>query len=140
MKSTTLLLIGGLAFAGVALAGDPAPQSTQSSSASKIAIDPVTGQRRAITEEESAALDAQVAQTNARSRSIAQSIVSAGGLPIPATYEESIAGAVTKDGLTAYIAPLEAYSRVVITRAPDGKVTISEDDSGSTHSVEAARE
>lgn len=123
MRLTTLALMGGLCFAGNALATDPVPQHDAATSSLKIGIDAKTGKRRVLSAEESAALDAQAApRTVARSRMAAPTLASP-----PATFAESAAAGMRKGSLTGYVAPLESLSRVTISRDAAGKVTISED-------------
>lgn len=125
MKLTTLALLGGLCLAGSALANEPAPRQDQAvaGSSMKIGIDAKTGKRRALTAEESAALDAAAApRTMARSRMAAPGLASP-----PATFAESAATGLSRGGLTGYIAPLESFSSMTISRDADGKVIISED-------------
>ncbi|GAB1406467.1 hypothetical protein MASR1M8_03860 [Thermomonas brevis] len=127
MKVATLAVLGGLCFAGNALAADPAPQQDTPATAGsslKVGIDAKTGKRRVLTAEESAALDAQAAPrtTMARARMAAPSLQAP-----PATYAESAAAGISKGGLTAYVAPLESLSHVTISRDANGKIVISED-------------
>lgn len=123
MKCTTLMVLGGLAFAGVTLAAEPTPQNTAPGTSVKIGIDAKTGKRRQLTAEESAALDAQA--NNLRAKSFASRAKA--GPSAPASYEESIAGAVSKNGLTIYAAPLESYSHITMTRDTSGKMVMLED-------------
>ena len=125
MKNTILIVLGGLLFAGTALAAEPQSAVTGSSSL-KIGIDAKTGKRRQLTAEESAALDAQVA---AKSRTMAKSTsaMAKGGLTPPATFAESAANGVSRGGLTGYVAPLESYSAITATIGADGKLTLLED-------------
>lgn len=142
MKCTTLLMLGGLAFAGATLAAEPTPQSTPTGSSMKIGIDAKTGKRRTLTSEESAALDAQGAKMQAaKGRTASRSIMTNGAvLAAPATYAESAAAGVSKNGLTGYIAPLESFSGITATVAADGKVTILEDGHPMTSAQETASE
>lgn len=120
MKSKTLFLIGGLAFAGVALAGDPAPQSTASAPSLKVGIDKATGKLRPLTATESNALDSQAQRA-------------ALGSPVrsnqPATVEESIAQMRTSQrvpGIQGFRVPVEMMSSLEATRNADGTITFSE--------------
>ena len=142
MKSTTLLLLGGLAFAGAALAAEPTPQSTSTGSSMKVGIDAKTGERRVLTPEESAALDAQGAKLRAANAGAASRgiMTKRNALVAPATYAESAAAPVSRNGLTGYLAPLESMSGITATVGADGKVTILEDGHPMTNSVEMASE
>ena len=67
MKSTTLIVLGGLLFAGTSLAAEPQQiqhdDTTQAaSSGSKVGIDPKTGKLRRLNAIESAQLDAIAAR------------------------------------------------------------------------------
>ena len=57
MKATTLIVLGGLMFAGTAIAADP-QQATTADSSMKVGIDAKTGKLRRPTAAESAQLDA----------------------------------------------------------------------------------
>lgn len=142
MKSTTLLLLGGLAFAGATLAAEPTPQNSTAGSSMKVGIDAKTGKLRTLTPEESAALDAQGAKMQAaKARTASRTIMTQGpALTAPATYAESAASGVSKNGLTGYIAPLESMSGITATVAADGKVTILEDGLPMTKAGEMASE
>ena len=140
MKTAIFVLIGSLAFAGAACASDPAPQANNGNSV-KIGIDAKTGQRRQLSSEESAALDARAQAQSAKAglRSAPQRTVLAGVL-IPATYAESAAAAVSKNGLTGYWAPVESYSRISVQRDADGKPHYAEDGQPMVQAREAASE
>lgn len=128
MKAATLVLVGGLVFAGASLASEPAPQQTTTPSASlKIGIDPITGKRRQLTAEESAALDAQAAAMSRTAAKASSARAKTAGLATPATFAESAASGVSKGGVTGYIAPLESYSHITITRDANGKIVMMED-------------
>lgn len=127
MKSmmVPLILLGGLTLAGSALAADAAAQDTPApASASKVAIDPVTGKRRPITQAESRALDAQAAN---QLRTAQRSGKSKGGIRFPASQGESVANAKTVNGITSYKPSLDLLSSMTATVDASGKVVISED-------------
>lgn len=145
MKSTTLLLIGGLAFAGVALAGDPAPQSAPAGTSLKVGID-ANGNLRPLTAEESAALDAQAAANggngamarNARTATVAGTASKA---RFPTTEAEALATARTVNGITAMKPMLESVGSVNVVRNADGTLTFSENgEPAGSHKSEPASE
>jgi hypothetical protein len=120
MKPTIMIVLGGLLFAGTSLAAEP--QSTPVGNSVKVGIDAKTGKRRQLTSEESAALDAQAAKMSAK----AGKTRAKGGLPTPVTYAESVAGGVSKDGISVYLAPLESMSSLTATVDANGKVSLLE--------------
>lgn len=134
MKSTIMIVLGGLLFAGTSLAAEP--QAAGAGSSLKVGIDAKTGKRRQLTSEESAALDAQAAKM----RSKTAMARAKGELPTPATYAESVAGGVDRDGMTGYLAPLESMSSLTATIDANGKVTLSENGQPLKHSEEMASE
>lgn len=125
MKATTLIVLGGLLFTGTALAAEPQAQATGASS--KIAIDPVTGKRRQMTTEESAALDAQAAAAKrlgaARSKSATATATAAGA---PATMDEALQNTRVVNGIVGFRAPMDSMSSLTVTRNADGSLTYSE--------------
>ena len=136
MKSTTLALLGGLLCAGSALASDPVPppQPAAAGSSIKIAIDPATGKRRALTAAESAALEnaapaARMARTAVTRKQ-----------RIPATEAEAAATAVTVNGITMMKPSQEMLSTITISRDADGKLVYSEDGVPMGQQQEAAHE
>ncbi len=145
MKSTPWLLVSGMLFAGTALAADPlAPQDAASQSSSlKIAIDPVTGERRALTAEESSALDAktsELAQARRQAKSGNRSARATGPAALPATIEESLANAKTVRGITGFKPTADMLSSTQMTRNADGTLTIQHvdvSDSAATADVHA---
>ena len=138
MKATTLIALGALAFAGTALAAEPQPQATGASS--KIAIDPVTGKRRQMTTEESAALDAQATAAKrvgaARAKSATATATAASGSP--ATMEEALQNTRVVKGIVGFRAPMDSMSSLTVTRNADGTLTFSE--SGESQPAPQARE
>lgn len=145
MKSTTLLLIGGLAFAGVALAGDPAPQSAPAGTSLKVGID-ANGNLRPLTAEESAALDAQAAANGsngvmARNARTATAAGTTSKARFPTTEAEALATARTANGITAMKPMLESVGSVNVVRNADGTLTFSENgEPAGSHKSEAASE
>lgn len=140
MKSTTLIVLGGLLFAGTSLAAEPQPQAAGASL--KIGIDPVTGQRRALTGEESAALDAQQSQAGNNLQAKAKSAKASNAMlsRFPATDAEAMAGAVKGNGVVAMKPSLESISSITVTRDSQGKLTFSENGEAMTQKQEAASE
>ena len=119
-----LVLLGGLTLAGSALAADAAPQDVAvQASASKVAIDPVTGKRRPITAGESRALDVQAANAM---RAAQRSRKSKGGIRAPATQAESLASAKTVHGYLRFEVSDEDLSSVNASVNAAGKVVVSE--------------
>lgn len=89
MKATTLIVLGGLLFAGTALAAEP-QQATNTESGSKVGINPATGKLRRLSAAESAKLDALAAQKQKQK---------------PAAAKARAKGtALTKDGLVTFTA------------------------------------
>jgi hypothetical protein len=138
MKATTLIVLGGLLFAGTSLAAEP-QQATTNSSGMKVGINPATGKLRPLNAEESAKLDAIEAakQKSAATRSNAKAKPLAKGERL------------TKDGLVTFTAANgmtvveldESY--MVETRATigaDGKVIVTHDGEPLQGAVEAANE
>lgn len=126
--AATLMVLGGLVFAGTALASEPAPQQNAQAPAAaglKVGIDAKTGKRRQLTAEESAALDAQAAKSRIAAKGART--MAKGALTPPATFAESAAAGVSRGGLTGYVAPLESYSTITATRDANGKITLMED-------------
>lgn len=125
MNSRTMIVLGGLLFAGTALAGDPASQNNSAPGASlKVAIDKATGKQRALTAEESAALDAQ-ATNMAMGRSAAR--MAQPTRHFPATMEEAEAGKVEKNGIVAMKPTADMVGALTVTRNADGTLVYSED-------------
>lgn len=135
MKTTIMIVLGGLLFAGTSLAGEPQAAATGSNSL-KVGIDAKTGKRRQLTSEESAALDAKSMKAASKTRGV----MAKGGLAIPATFEESAANGISKDGMTGYLAPLESMSSLTATVDANGKVTLLENGQPVKHSEELASE
>lgn len=123
MKSTTLLLMGGLAFAGTALAGDPTPQQTASPSL-KVGIDKATGRLRPLTPTESAALDAQARASRTTVAPGAKTATAQSNRP--ATMDQALANLKKVKGIAGFQMPEEMMSSLTATRNADGSVTLSE--------------
>lgn len=142
MKATTLIVLGGLLISGASLAAEPQSQTT--GPAMKIGIDPVTGQRRVLTSEESAALDEQQAPSGNNLRAKAAAKATAPVSPMlarfPATNAEAMAGAVQANGIVAMKPSLEALSSIAVERNADGTLSYSENGEPMTEKREAASE
>ena len=133
-----LVLLGGLTLAGSVLAADAAAQVTgMAANASKVAIDPVTGKRRPITQAESRALDAQAAN---QLRTAQRSGKSKGGIRFPASQGESVANAKTVNGITGFKPTADMLSSITATIGADGKVVVSEDGQPATNAQELPNE
>lgn len=130
MKTTVLALVGGLAFAGVALAHDPAPQQTAATGPSlKVGIDKATGKLRPLNEAESAALDGKATAANGNNTSLraGRTSLAPRAKPFPMTYKQiPVADKVTYNGLTSFRAPEEFMSEVTVQRNADGSLTVRE--------------
>ena len=123
MKSTALFLLGGLAFAGASVAGEPVPQTDIGTSSSlKVGIDAKTGKRRQLTAEESAALDAQANQRKAKGISAK----TASKFNFPATVEESMANKRVVKGFVGFKPIAASMSSVTVTRNADGTLVFAE--------------
>lgn len=128
MKSTTLLLIGGLAFAGTAFAGDPTPQQTSGPSL-KVGIDKTTGKLRPLTGEESAALDAQSSQSAGNARSLRANpgvARSKDRFTFPTTAAEVKATVRVVNGITVMKPMADSMSSMTVSRNADGTLQFQE--------------
>lgn len=132
MKATTLIVLGGLLFAGTAIAAEP-PQATSAESGMKVGIDPKTGKLRRLTAAESAQLDAMAAKSQAQK-------------PVAAKAKGK---AMAKDGATTFVAvngmtiselDESHMSEVQATIGADGKLVVSHDGQPLQGAVEAANE
>lgn len=132
MKSTTLIVLGGLLFAGTSLAAEP--QQVQhddtveaASSGSKIGIDPKTGKLRRLNSIESAQLDAITARNRkaiaakTRSRTVTQ---------------DASPSFIAANGMLVVAEPLMVDTIATVTA--DGQVVITHGEPQQT--VEAANE
>ena len=129
MKSTTLMLIGGIAFAGTALAGDPTPQHNSTGTSLKVGIDQKTGKLRQLTPEESAALDAQPAASGGNARSLRANTLTSGTsnrFAFPTTEAEAQATVRVVNGITVMKPLADSMSSMTVTRNPDGSLEIQE--------------
>lgn len=142
MKFATLAVLGGLAFAGVALAGEPTPQQTGATGASmKIAIDPKTGKRRALTAAESAALDAQAAASAGNGAMARSARAAAPAVPaLPATFEEAMQNKRIVHGIVGFQPTQEMMSSVTVTRNADGTLSYFENGEPMQAAQEAVSE
>lgn len=119
MKSTTLIVLGGLLFAGTSLAAEPQQaQSTDSSisadSGMKVGIDPKTGKLRRLTAAESANLDAISAKNQKAAAAKAKG---------KAAAKEASPSFVTANGMVVTAEPLMVDTTATI--GADGKVVIT---------------
>lgn len=130
MKATTLIVLGGLLFAGTAIAAEP-QQATTTESGSKVGIDPKTGKLRRLNATESAQLDAIAAKNR------------------KALAAKAKGGQAAKAGPTTFIAvngmavsELDDTHMVELkaTIGADGRVIVSHDGQPVQGAVEAANE
>ena len=128
MKSTTLLLIGGLAFAGTAMAGDPTPQQTAGPSM-KVGIDKTTGKLRPLTPTESAALDASAASSRSNARALRADPATSRAnrlYTFPTTAAEMKATVRVINGITVMKPMADTMSELTVTRNADGTLAFQE--------------
>ena len=142
MNAKLLLLAAGLAFAGTALAGDPAPQTTTGSGL-KVGFDKATGKLRPLTAEESAALDTKAAQQTGDNTSLRGNRGSlAAKAPLagrrPANAQEALAVAKVFNGLTVYEAPADTMSEMTLQKNADGSFTVLENGQVMNHKTPEA--
>ncbi len=130
MKATTLIVLGGLLFAGTAIAAEP-QQATTTESGSKVGIDPKTGKLRRLNATESAQLDAIAAKNQ------------------KAVAAKAKTGKAAKTGPTTFIAVNgmavselddSHMSEVQATIGADGKVVVTHEGQPLQGAVEAANE
>lgn len=138
----TLLLVGGLALATQAMAGEPTPQQQGASDASmKVAIDPTTRKLRTVTAAESAALDAMQAASAKRSTGAARSSARAKEFVFPETDAEMQATIRVVNGITVMKPPASSLSAITVIRNADGTLQFLENGEPMTgHAKEAASE
>lgn len=139
MKSTTLLLIGGLAFAGTALAGDPSPQETSTSSSMKVGIDAKTGKLRPLTQAESAQLDAAAAKNQKSalaSKNVKTRTLAKGETLTPQGFITFVAS----NGMTITELGDSQMVDLQATIGADGKVIVSHDGEAVQNAGGAANE
>jgi len=140
MKSTTLLLIGGLVFAGTAMAGDPTPQQTAGPSM-KVGIDKTTGKLRPLTPTESAALDSKAAASGAKARTLRANPAAArtnGHYVFPTTEAEAKATRRVVNGITVMKPMADSMSSITVTRHADGSLEFQENGETSTQTKQEA--
>ena len=124
-NSMTLLLVGGLALAGPAIAGEPAPQQAGNSGAAmKMAIDPKTGKMRAPTAAESAALDAQLKSARGAAKARAKDGT---GFNLPQSQEEAEAAMMQRGGIVTIQPTADSMSALNVVRNADGSFSYFED-------------
>lgn len=123
-NSMTLLLVGGLALAGTAIAGEPTPpQAGNSGAAMKMAIDPRTGKMRAPTAAESAALDAQLKAGRSAAKTRAKDGT---GFNLPQTQEEAEAAMMERGGIVTIQPTADSMSALNVVINADGSLSYSE--------------
>jgi hypothetical protein len=142
MNAKLLLLAAGLAFAGTALAGDPAPQTTTTSGL-KVGFDKATGKLRPLSEAESAALDAKAAQQAGDNTSLRGNRGSLAAKSVkadrrPATAKEALATERVINGISVIQAPADSMSEVTMQKNADGSFTIRENGQIMNHKTPEA--
>jgi hypothetical protein len=131
MKATTMIVLGGLLFAGTALAADP-QQATNTAitahaeSGSKVGIDARTGKLRPLTAAESAQLDAIGAKNKA-------ALAKAKG---KTTAKEGPTSFIASNGMLVSLEPLMVETTATV--GADGKVVVTH--GADAQSPEAAHE
>ena len=113
MKATTLIVLGGLLFAGTAIAAEP-QQATTAESGMKVGIDAKTGKLRRLTAAESAQLDAITAKNQKAAAAKAKGKTAAKEGPV--SY-------VAANGMVVTAEPLMVESTA--TMGADGKVVVT---------------
>ena len=134
MKATTMIVLGGLLFAGTALAADPqqaanTTNTTNSESGSKVGFDARTGKLRRLTAAESAQLDAMTAKSKKVALAKGKSAAKTG----PVTF-------VASNGMTVTELDESHMTEVKATIGADGKVVVSHDGHALQGAVEAGNE
>ncbi len=146
MKSTTLLLLGGLFLAGNALAGEPTPQNAGTNAGMKVGFDRATGKIRALSAEEIAALDAMEAAAPSATMAKGARGKTANGATFkaasgfPETEEESLATQRVVNGFLIQQPPASLLSTMTVKRNPDGTLLVEEGESSDAQHQEAASE
>jgi hypothetical protein len=135
MKATTMIVLGGLLFAGTALAADPqqatnTATTTNNESGSKVGFDARTGKLRRLTAAESAHLDAITAKNKA---ALAKAKGKTAAKTGPVTF-------VASNGMTVVELDETHMTEVQATIGADGKVIVSHDGQPLQGAVEAANE
>ncbi|HWS78844.1 MAG TPA: hypothetical protein VN205_10780 [Thermomonas sp.] len=140
MKATTLIVLGGLLFAGTSLAAEP-QQAPTTASGMKVGINPATGKLRPLNAAESAKLDAMEA---ARQKSAtARAKANAKGKPLAKGERLTKEGLVTftaANGMTIVQLDDSYMVDVQATIGADGKVVVTHDGQPVQGAVEAANE
>ena len=128
MRATTLIVLGGLLFAGTSIAAEP-QQATTTESGMKVGIDTKTGKLRRLTAAESAQLDAMAAKSRqAAAKTKGKAAAKLGPLTFVATNGMTV---IQHDASEM----VESHAFVGV----DGKVAVSHDGQPQ-HAVEAANE
>jgi hypothetical protein len=138
MKATTLIVLGGLMFAGTAIAAEP-QQAPTTESGMKVGIDPKTGKLRRLNAAESAQLDAiaaknkqaVAAKTKARGKTLAKG---------ERLTKEGLVAFTAVNGMTVVELDETHMTEVQATIGADGKVIVSHDGQPLQGAVEAANE
>jgi len=135
MKATTMIVLGGLLFAGTAIAADPqqaatTTTTTNNESGSKVGFDAKTGKLRRLTAVESAQLEAITAKNKA-------ALAKAKGKTAAKTGPISF---VAANGMTVTELDETYMTEVKATIGADGKVVVTHDGEPVQGAVEAAHE
>ena len=135
MKATTMIVLGGLLFAGTAIAADPqqttnTATTVQAESGSKVGFDARTGKLRRLTAAESAQLDAITTKNKAALAKAKGKTAAKSG---PITF-------VAANGMTVVELDETHMTEVQATIGADGKVVVSHDGQPLQGAVEAANE
>lgn len=128
MKATTMIVLGGLLFAGTSLAAEPqqATITTNHESGMKVGIDAKTGKLRPLTAAESAQLDAIGAKNKA-------ALAKAKG---KTAAKEGLTSFVASNGMLVSLEPLMIETTATV--GADGKVVVTH--GADAQSPEAANE
>lgn len=127
MKATTLIVLGGLLFAGTAIAAEP-QQTTSTASGMKVGINAKTGKLRPLTAAESANLDAMAAKNRAAAKGKGKTAA-----------KEGVVTEVVNGRTIAYL-PESEMIEIRATIGADGKVVVSHGDQHAQGAPEAANE
>jgi hypothetical protein len=134
MKATSMIVLGGLLFAGTAIAAEPqqaktTPSTTNNESGMKVGIDARTGKLRRVTAAESAQLEAIAAKN--RKAALAKG---------KSANKEGLIRFVAANGMTVVELDDTHMTEVQATIGADGKVVVSHDGQPLQGAVEAANE
>jgi hypothetical protein len=135
MKATTLIVLGGLLFAGTAIAAEP-QQAASTESGAKVGIDPNTGKLRRLTAAESAQLDAMAAKASQAAAAKGQATTAKGKVAAKSGLNTFVA----TNGMTVAVLDESYMSEVHATIGADGKIIVSHDGQPVQGAVEAANE